>query len=43
MGVRGELAERRGEVRGLTPRLIAADLAMLVGLSGVLLATGAVG
>jgi hypothetical protein len=41
--LRGEMAELRAEVRGLTPKVVVAHLISMVGLSGVLLGARVVG
>lgn len=39
--LRGEIAELRGEMRAQLPKLIAANIASMVGVSGLVLATAA--
>lgn len=39
---RGDIAELRGEVHGMFPRLVAANIASMVGVAGLVLAAGAV-
>lgn len=41
--LRGEIAELRGEVRSMLPRLIAANIASMAGVAGLVLAAVAVG
>ena len=38
--LRGEMAELRGEVKALLPRLIAANIASMIGVAGLVLAAG---
>lgn len=38
VAVRGEMAELRGEVHGLLPRLVTANLASAIGVAGLVLA-----
>src|SRR5579885_2595040 len=38
--LKGEMAELRGEVRALLPRLIAANIASMIGVAGLVLAAG---
>lgn len=40
--VRGELAEPRGEVHSLLPKLIAANVASMVGVAGLVLAAASI-
>ena len=40
--LRGEMAELRGEVRTQLPKLMAANIASMVGVAGLVLAAGAV-
>lgn len=40
--LKGEVAELRRELRGIVPRLVAANIASMVGVAGLVLAAGAV-
>lgn len=37
-GLRGEIAELRGEIKAILPKLIAANIASMIGVSGLVLA-----
>jgi hypothetical protein len=41
--VRGEIAELRGEVRSILPKLVAANVASMIGVAGLVLAAVSVG
>jgi hypothetical protein len=41
--VRGEIAELRGEVHAMLPRLIAANIASMIGVAGLVLAASSLG
>ena len=41
--VRGEIAELRGEVRSILPKLVAANIASMIGVAGLVLAAASVG
>lgn len=41
--LRGEIAELRGEVRSMLPKLIAANIASMIGMAGLVLAAVSLG